>query len=195
MNLKVFILPTCYVGNIYKNASRSIAQAVAQNFVPNLPSGWSLANNPMIERATWMYFSPDLPIRPLRLLIRDPVLRFLSAMNQVGITDVAAAISGINGGPTPAGYSRSIPFASDLHFQPQIFHAQTGLPTFLYRFPDHLSQLCADAGIPGPLSNVNPSTVPAPTATAAQVAAIQQLYAEDLNLFNSITGPGQKYPP
>ena len=167
--------------------------AIIRSFrTPEEVAAWNEEKHPMMERSTWTRQSPELPVKPVRVLIRDPVARFSSAMQQVRISDVDAAIAALSGGPNPEGYiytEWTLP--NDYHFAHQHPHTQTGMPTFLYRFPDHIDDLAVDAGIMLPLPHLNVKSVPKPVLNDVQAQAVRAYYAADVALFNSIKEKGQ----
>ena len=62
--------------------------------------------------------------------------------------------------------------------------------TKLYRFPDHLVEAATELGMQLPLPVVNAASRPKPTLTAEQQQVVEEYYAEDIALYNSITAPG-----
>jgi hypothetical protein len=135
------------------------------------------------DRPGWQGIVPkvDSPTTVL-LLVREPVARFVSAMQQIGRMDVDAVLDAIAGGDWV-----------NPHLLPQ--HQLAINTTKLFKFPEHLEELAAEAGLAWPLPTINEARGVKPILTSEQEARIRALYAEDIALYESITEAGQELVP
>lgn len=155
-----------------------ILGGVDNEHVRNLP--FMRGNAPSVTRAT------DTVLMP----VREPVARFLSGMQQEALTDIDALLALLNNPESDK--------LDTYHFRPQHISLQNGQGTRLYKFPEHLEQLAADAELDYPLPKINDGSLkptPVPVPTDVQRAAILDLYRADADLFTSITEAGQQVGP
>jgi hypothetical protein len=131
----------------------------------------------------------DLPDRPVAMLVREPLDRFLSGVSYLNIELEAAIDSLINGTETQASRGnkqKSIRVNKNIHFSPQ-----SQMPygeTHLFRFPDHIQEFAELLGInPMPQLNITPKSKPA--VTDEQRTIILSHYSSDVELYNIITQP------
>lgn len=192
-----FITPNYSVALIPKAGCSTLARCVIKTFQPHeerliVNGAYPEGKGP--DTTMWQRFAKKErhPSRPTLALIREPVSRFLSAMSQVGLTDVDAALDSlINGTPiekqTPR-HIRTIVLNKNNHFIPQIqwIHPDTKL----YKFPQHLNEAATEIGFSLPLPTINTATRPKPVLNESQIQIVQQYYAEDIVLYNSITTAG-----
>lgn len=211
-----------------KVGSSSMARAIIRQF--NARNDWLIrtAAYPAGKGEStrlwhWMCPGEKAPTKPVLLLVRDPVERFVSAMQQLGLKkrDVAQAIDSLvndtkivrvndKNEPVqrdPARMARRAAMRAkrglrpvrpghlrdDVHFAHQ--HSYAVGPTKCYRFPDHLAEAAAILGIAGPLPKANEAKREKPTLTAAERASVRAYYAADQALFDAITVPGYVYTP
>lgn len=170
-----YVLPSCCTGMIGKVASTSIAAAVCRDFHPDIFETMKQIPG-MAHKAAPRTRYPELPVR---LLIRDPVRRFISAAGQMARFTVDGIIKGLRGG-NPF-------FTENFHLLPQTLYTLFG--GFLYRFPEHIRHFEKDCGL-GELPILNPR-VTGVTLTAEQEAFVLDYYADDVRLYSGIREPGQ----
>jgi len=191
-----FKTPNYSIAFIPKVGCSSLSFAVIKSFQSyesdlidnaHLPDG-STAEQMMwqclVEREKW-------PSKQILAFVRDPIERFKSAMAQVNLSDVDGAINSIlNDEKIECGKNvkRLISLKNNGHFKPQIMWVDE--TTKLYRFPDHISELFQEAGMTQQMPLINQSSFPKPQLTSEQIIKLQDIYAEDITLYNSITSPG-----
>lgn len=112
----------------------------------------------------------DAPEKPVLMLMRDPVERFLSAcaMNNTTVDDAIAVMQ--EGHP--------------------LFDKQSDYvtpDTTIFRYPDQIKEFCDAAGF-APLPVLNQSEYPKPKLTKKQKAAVEAYYADDISLWESLGG-------
>jgi hypothetical protein len=213
-----------------KVGSSSMARAIIRRFQPKQDWLIRTAAFPAGIQADdrqwhWMVKTTTSPDKPVVLLVRDPVDRFISAMQQIGLRrkDVAQAISSlVNDTPItrdqPAGAAAGraaariarrrarrakrnpgLPQQRPGHLRDDIHfqhqHACACGPTICFRFPDHIADAAALLGFSGPMPMANEAKREKPTLAAAQAAAVRAYYAADQALFDAIAAPGYVYTP
>ena len=158
-----FVLPTCTVPDMPRSKSMSISVASG----PFYPEQTAKCVNAV---DFWRAIPrTQTPASPTYMLVRDPIERFLSALN-VYYLDLESAMAKL---PVLA--------CNDLHFVPQTTWQYT--QAFSYAQED---AFCAATGLPA-LTVENASNVTPPTLTASQTAILQQVYASDIALLASLT--------
>lgn len=195
--LTYFITPNYSVAFIPKVGCSTLARCVIKSFQSHeehliINGAYPEGKGP--DTTMWQGFAKKErnPSRPTLALIREPVSRFLSAMSQLGLTDVDAALDSLNNG-TPIEKqtlrnTRTIVLNKNSHFIPQIQWVHPD--TKLYKFPEHLNEAATEIGFSLPLPVINAAVRPKPTLTQTQTEAVEQYYSEDIALFNSITVAG-----
>lgn len=115
--------------------------------------------------------------------VRDPVERFRSACAESNRDDVDAVIEDLKENRIPR----------NSHFWNQVRLLQ-GNKAKLYKFPDHFPQLLEEIGVGPDVVDIHQrdNRIEKPELTEAQVAAVKELYADDVRLFESINEPGQE---
>jgi hypothetical protein len=213
-----------------KVGSSSMARAIIRKFQPK--QDWLIRTAAFPAGVTaddrqwhWMAKGVRVPDKPVVLLVRDPVDRFISAMQQIGFKrkDVPQAIASlVNDTPItrerPTGpnaeraaarlarrRARRVKRNPDLPQQRPGYlrddihfrhqHLYAVGPTICFRFPQHLAEAAALLGFKRPMPKANEAKREKPTLTAAQAAAVRAYYAADQALFDAITEPGYVYTP
>ena len=132
------------------------------------------------NRIIWQGLCPKIKDPEVVLLpVREPIARFISAMRFIKRYDVDTVLDAIEGGDWV-----------NPHLLPQsdlIINT-----TKLYKFPEHLEALAAEAGFAWPLPSFNEAKGELLTLTEAQVKRVTFAYAKDVALFNSITVAGKE---
>lgn len=196
-----FNLPGLCIAYINKVGSASTARAIIKAYPaainPMYPDYEATITDPLAQypigknadNTQWQNMIPSTtaPTKPVFMLVRDPVQRFLSSMARIQIEDIDGTITALNGGTTVMNISGyNIMPDNNWHFYKQVNFTKSGQPTKMYRFPDQLAQFCADTGLAMPFPLINAATNPKPTLTTAQTTALQAYYADDVALFNGI---------
>lgn len=193
--MRYFITPNYCVPLNAKCASSSICRRIIATYYPEIesklqqahyPPGWD-ANKIQLHQ-----FLPDTsrPDRPVAMLMREPLDRFLSGVAYFNINLEAAIDSLVNDTKTQVSRGsrqRSICVGTNIHFA-----HQSMMPygeTHLFRFPDHLPDFALLLGI-GPMPQLNITPRAKPAVTPDQAAVILEHYADDVALYNSITQAG-----
>lgn len=160
--MKYYVLPSCSIARNARVASQAIAQAAMQTFYPAFCIG-------LVTPADFWRMMPvtNQPVSPTYILLRDPVTRFLSALN-VYEMDVATALNKL-----------PILMQNDEHFIPQSSFSYT----IAFQYETQLAAFEAATGLTLPVVNQSDVTQ---TLTSAQTMAIQQAYAADIALHTSI---------
>lgn len=194
--MRYFVTPNYCVALNAKSGSTSVVKRLIDTFAPewerrlrtaHYPAGIGPADMPLHSYMP----STATPDRPVALMVREPLDRFLSGVAYLQI-DVDHAIESLVMGTAVVatgrlGGQRSTVLRRNIHFR-----RQADMPygeTHLFRFPDHIQDLGALLGI-GPVPQLNITPRPKPPVTADQRAAILDYYAADVALFASITQPG-----
>jgi hypothetical protein len=181
--------PNAAIALNFKVGSSTLSRAVIAAHQPEL-------NAQLVDGVGFHYpagmSADDLPLQGLcdkvnpserpviLLLVRNPVDKFRSACAESSIDDVDAKLTELVSD-----------WGGDVHFWPQsrlLFGT-----TKLYVFPDHLEDLATEADLALPLPNINvkDDTATKPTLTAEQQTRVEAIYADDIELFASITKAGQ----
>jgi hypothetical protein len=213
-----------------KVGSSSMARAIIRKFQPK--QDWLIRTAAFPPGVTaddrqwhWMAKGVRVPDKPVVLLVRDPVDRFISAMQQIGLKkkDVPQAIAslvndtpitrerptGPNAERAAARFARrrermskrnpDLPQQRPGHLRDDIHFRHQHLyavgPTICFWFPQHIAEAAALLGFKGPMPKANEAKREKPTLTNAQAAAVRAYYAADQALFDAITEPGYVYTP
>ena len=155
-----------------KVASSALAKAIVDTYYPEVKNGVTLGANATEADVHWFGFIPkstSSEVTPV-ILFRDPVERFRSACAEDGITPDEAL---------------NRPFTG--HFEPQSSGLEDG--TLLYQYENHLDDLLTLLGLSN-LETVNEAGAK-PDLTPEQLASVEEAYADDIALYESITEAGQ----
>lgn len=193
-----YITPNYSVSLIPKSGCSTIARLVLKSFYPDKESliqtgAYPEGKGP--DNTLWQGFTPKekYPSKPVISFIREPIERFLSAMSQENLIDVDLTIDSIiNSTPLPPqnlnGKRKERLLSRNPHFSLQI--KQVTPTAKLYKFPDHLTEGSAEIGFVGDLVHINSASRPKPSLTQNQINILNEIYAEDILLYNSIVLPG-----
>lgn len=203
---KYFVLPTCYIAFNAKVGSSSLARAIIRDFYPEIEAqlqraAFPVGKNP--DNTQWQGQCPatDAPDKQVLVLIREPIARFRSAIAQFNNVDVdlVLAAMGTNGTVDHSTVNNRISKLNpgqNIHFSHQNSLLQVkDVIVKLYKFPDHLDNLAAEAGLTLPLPIINEAKREKPTLTQEQESRILSYYAKDKEIFDSITVAGTEYIP
>lgn len=126
--------------------------------------------------------------KPVVLLVRNPVDRFLSAMNQIHFEDIDAALNALEDKTTlkiPVN-SKPLYLYQDVHFRKQISYLSH--ENILFRFPDHILEAAEFLEL-GNIMKLNSSRKPKLKLSEVQLARVKAFYEKDSQLFESIKKP------
>jgi hypothetical protein len=193
--MRYFITPNYCVALNAKVASSSLARRIIATYYPetegklqraHYPPGFN-ANRVQLHGFVAGTYQPD---RPVAMLVREPLDRFLSGVAYLNMNLESAIESLLTGVRTTASHRgsgpRPINVSTNIHFA-----RQSEMPygeTHLFRFPDHVFELAALLGI-GSVPRLNVTPKPQPAVTDEQRDAILGHYAADVALYESITAP------
>lgn len=189
-----YITPKYSVALNTKVGSSTFAQAILQAYYPEM---WSKIVNAAYppgkgpEDIRWhSRCERELDAtKPVVLPVREPVSRFMSACAQsnLGQEDMNAVLDSLESG-TILQRTRPINVKENEHFRFQYLLQQN--ETHLFKFPDHLEELANLVGLEWPLPKVNERGLRRePTLLSSQLLRVEEYYARDIELFNSITKP------
>jgi hypothetical protein len=192
--MRYFVTPNYCIALNAKVASTSLCRQMIAAFNPEwerrlrtaaYPPGKGPANLPLHSFVP----STRTPTKPVVLLVREPLDRFLSGVAYLQI-DLADAIRSLTTGEkVVCGRKRKnqqIAVNKNIHFK-----QQSSMPfgeTHLFRFPDHIAEAAALIGMTLP-PKINVTPRPKPSVTPMQSRAILDYYAKDVALFQSIAAP------
>lgn len=180
-----------------KVATSSLARAIISRYYPELELRITSAHYPAglnANNQSWQNIVPyrATPDRPVVCLVRDPVERFRSAMAQLKLTDVDAALEELQTeagvyGAVRSGHGDVVrKLVENPHFTPQTLF--TGNPITHFKFPDQLAQAAAALDLPFPLPVINDADPGLkPVLTETQAAAVRNFYAADVALWESLS--------
>jgi hypothetical protein len=174
-----------------KVATSSFARAIIKRHHPEIDETILTAKYPEGQNADNMQWQNIVPYRtnpdrPVICLVREPVARFRSAMAQLGIDDVDAAINELN---TEAGAygvppGTRVKLVDNVHFRPQ--SQFVGNPITYFKFPEQVEAAALALGLPLPLPVINENTGTKPTLTPEQETAVREFYSADVTLWDSL---------
>ena len=180
-----------------KVGSSTFARAIVKKYYGDLDNDLLSASYPEGQSADTVQIQMRVPYRtnpdrPVVLLVRDPIERFRSAMAQVGLDDVDAALTELAEETGSYGMSsglRKVKLVENVHFVPQnvssaVITAGQSLHTFA--FPAEIDAAAEFLGLDLPLISINEAHGVKPDLTEAQTAAVREFYAEDQALWESL---------
>ena len=189
MNQRYFICGDKLLALNAKVGTSSFARAIIKRYYPDIEKTITEAAYPEGKNADNQQFQLWIPYRsnpdrPVICLIRDPVERFRSAMAQVGLADVDAAIQELQNETGEYGKKGRIKLVDNVHFIPQ--SRIYGNPISYYRFPEDIEEVATILDLALPLPSINEASNDKPILTLQQEAAVKDFYSEDLILWNSL---------
>lgn len=181
MRRPYFVAGDRLLGFNAKAGSSSLVREIIRRYYPEHESGLTFGDNVRHHGCVAKLSEPD---RPVVVVLRDPVERFLSAMVQTGLADVAAVIDELK---TDAGRVESREggglLSEDVHFLPQ-----SRFTGELKYFPiDRIGEAAAELGVRRPLRLNASDPARRPAITQDQAAAVRDYYAADVDLWRQVT--------
>lgn len=129
--------------------------------------------------------------KPVILMVRHPVDRFLSAMNQIHFEDVNATLDALENKTRlkiPI-ISKPIFLYQDIHFRKQFTFLSH--ENYLFRFPEHIEEAAELLKLES-IMKLNSSRKEKVKLSENQIERIKNFYEKDIQLFNSISCPKTK---
>jgi hypothetical protein len=193
--MRYFITPNYCIPLNAKCGSSSLCRRIIATYYPDIEEMLQKAHYPKNLNADKIQphrFLPETshPDRPVAMMVREPLERFLSGVAYLNIDLDMAVDSLINGTYVMASRrgpnSRGIRVSNNVHFAPQ-----ADMPygeTHLFKFPTHLQDMAELIGVNFiPHLNITPS--PKPTPTESQKLIVLDYYSADTALYDSIVHP------
>lgn len=126
-----------------------------------------------------------VPFKPVVLLVRNPIDRFLSAMCQLNLTDVDSSIDSLLNNTKMDSINQ--PLRYDAHFRHQ--HERAFGITHLFRFPEHIHLALEFMGVEDQASHLNVSKSLKPYLGIVHIKKLKQFYLHDFALYDIISTP------
>lgn len=165
----------------------SVASRLPPEFIEKLPESiqHTIKNDKLDSAAFWqnVCVKVNVPDKPVFLLVREPVDRFISAVAHLQI-DPEKTLTALENNEKMIFQVLMRNARNDTHLLPQ--HIYNSPFTKLYKFPNQIEQLCKDADIDYPLPKVNEGKYTKPILTKDQIKRVKKYYKEDVILFDSI---------
>lgn len=188
-----YITPSYCVALNPKVGSSSFARAIIQQYYPKiehliLTASYPQNSGPLIRQWHWMCPGSKEAIKPVVLMVRDPVERFISAMQQVNLdtNDVNRVLENLlENKPFVKKIERDLKDNVHFQFQSNLIHSY--LTTYCFKFPDHLETVLEFLDIKVPLLKLNEANNTKPVLTTDQENLVKQYYNKDQLLFDSIS--------
>jgi len=184
MNPKYYNLNGTHIAMIGKVGNTAIGKAILLHLKPYYEIKGSEENVAKINNSPGVWQTApktETPVNPI-IPVRDPVERFRSACAQDGFTDVDSLLDKLEARER---------IANAFHYR----HTSDWLVdgATLYKFPEHIDDIATALGLDEiPQVNDNESNnIPKPDLTPEQLARVQAIYADDINLYEAITTAGQ----
>jgi len=183
-----FITPSHSVAFNAKVASSTLARAIIAAFHPDKEQMIQSASYPEHlgpDSVRWHSVCPKQrePSKPVVLIVREPIARFCTAMAQVGMTDVDAALAALEQDGTVKPHRRVIHLRNDVHFRHQHGLLRGGTA---FRLED-LDEAAEFIGLSLPLPQINEARRQKPDLTPEQGARVLAYYADDAALYASLS--------
>lgn len=216
-----------------KVGSSTMARLIIKSFYPKEHKKISYARFPngiTENQKQWHWMCPGSPTpdKPIVLLVRNPIDRFVTACQQIAINpeDLDKAINSLlydepflrtsnkessfqlesiekrnkkkleirqeridKNLPVRDEFKRFGYLRDDVHFLHQ--HSYIKRETYLFKFPDHLTECLKFIGINNEPITINKAKREKPTLSEDQKIQISEYYSKDIELFNLIRNPAQ----
>lgn len=189
-----YVTPQYSVAHNAKVGCTSMGCGIIRTYYPELIAevqrNSDNGTNNWIETPLWQLFCPKelIATKPVVLLVRDPLKRLKSALVETGIEDVETAIDAIrnNGSWQFSHLSDAHLLKDNPHFLRQSSYISG--ETHLFKFPEHLPQAIEFLGLGTNFPHLNQADreISIPQRV---MNFVNQIYANDFNLYNSIINP------
>ena len=187
---KYFITPSYCVGINFKAGSSYLSRRIIKNFYPDIDNDIVCGGYPLIDdgKNGWHFLCPstDTPDKPVILMIRNPIDRFVSALDtlQINKSQVNSILEVLEHGRSWPNQPHNRPLIEDVHFKPQ-HHLIYDNSTSIFRFPDNIYEVSTIIGMAKDIPIINMANNKI-LLTQAQKIRIRKLYQIDWNIFESI---------
>lgn len=163
--MQYFITPNNCIALNSKVATNSIAKAIVQTYYPDKVEMCIIESD-----YQWRSFieQTDTPDKPVLMLLRDPIERFVSAVAMLNLD--------------PAEVIKDIGSYEPNYFQPQSLFLDDHPDAKVFLFPSQIDEFCKAAGFPE-LPAINEAKNPKPELTKEQIEFLKEYYATDIKLF------------
>lgn len=175
--MQYFVTEGYCVGVISKNGTNSFCEAQVRHSKPNAYEELKVADNDFTFRS--MVEQTDKPDRPVVLMVRDPIERFISAvsMNNCAIS-IAEVIKDLQTGGEWSKhplYQRQSDFMTDARAH--------GMPVILFSFPRDIKLFCETLGFEYPLPHRNENKGEKAKLAKNIGSFLQEYYSDDITLY------------
>ena len=179
-----FVTPSHSVAVNPKVASSTLARAIIAAFHPEQESllqtaAYPEGKGPHNVQAHWLCPKEMEPTRPVVLVVREPLDRFRSAVAQVGIADIDAAIDALE-------QDREVQIdrpRKRLRINPHFSHQHELLRGGTAFRLENIEAAATLIGLPLPLPSINEAARPKPDLTPEQASRVLAYYAADAELY------------
>ena len=173
-----------------KAGSSSMVIAIIKRWHPAIYHSMATGHYPegkTLHDVQWHSLCPELKqaTRPVVIGIRNPIDRFCSGVAHFNVT-VEMALDSLLNGTVISKPRRTLVFQNDIHFAPQIKTCRG--ETHLFRFPEHVNEMAELLDLEE-FPQVNIASRPKPVLTIEETTLVADHYAEDMDLYQSITHP------
>lgn len=131
----------------------------------------------------------EVPFKPVILLVRDPVERFVSAMTHVGLSDVDECLDSLTNGKRVMLFGKMRRVCEDYHFckQSSLIFGET----HLFKSPCDLRSAADLLGITLDIVHLNKAKRLKPVLNDDQIDRIKEYYKDDVLFYGSISKAGE----
>lgn len=205
-----FVLPDCYIAFNAKVASSALACSIvnkyypdrlqkaiddynntwsrlSQNFKDSLPESFQIMFRTDFENSKTFWqnvcLRSEKPDKKVLLAVREPVTRFASTCAYMQ-KDVEQVLQALETRSKMVLETLECFVYRNTHFLPQHIYMEGDAKA--YKFPEHLKQMCHDAGLDYPLKKINEGKYEKPLLTQEQIERVKKVYAEDVKLYESL---------
>jgi hypothetical protein len=180
MRRPYFVAGDRLLGFNAKAGSSSLVREIIRRYYPEHECGLTFDGNVRHHGCVSKLPEPD---RPVVVVLRDPVDRFLSAMVQTGLDDVSAVLQELQ---TNAGHVESREggglLSEDVHFLPQARFCGE-----IQWFPIHrIGDAADELGVRRPLRLNASNPEKRPAITKAQAQEVRGFYCQDVALWEKV---------
>lgn len=173
-------LPHCCIPSIHKVLRTSLAKAVVEEFYPYLKDGVNTALPPserFIDIFLWPALCPTVekPEKPVVMLMRDPVERFISALAMLGMRVDEALVEMKKG--------------KSVYFIPQSSYIYGETSIYLMH---QIEEFCEHAKLSFPLPYLNKGFRRKPVLNDKQLKEVREFYKDDIAIIETLL---EKNPP
>jgi hypothetical protein len=182
-----FITPNHSVAFNAKAGSSTLSRAIIAAFHPEQEriiqtAAYPEGKGPDTNQVQWLCPKEKEHTKPVVLIVREPVARFRTAMAQVNLSDVDAALTSLEQDAEVQFPRSRRKLRTNAHFrhQHELLQGGTAFPL------EDLDDAATFIGLALPLPTINEASRPKPALTPEQEARVLAYYAEDAELYASL---------